>query len=80
MSPTFTVCCAGRTPSSPRHSVWSVMIGGKPRALDQILDLHFAVLALGAALNDGNGRAAPVGILQLLAKVLRVALIHFAAG
>ena len=38
---------------------------GRPRALDQVLDLHLAAGALVGALDDHAGAAAPVGVFHL---------------
>src|SRR5690606_13642946 len=40
-------------------------LGGEPRALHEVLDLHLAAGALVAALDDDAGAVAPVGILHL---------------
>src|SRR4051812_11306984 len=50
-------------------------LAGKALALDQVLDLHETFSALVAALDDGQRRAAAVGVFQLVAEVLFVALI-----
>ena len=50
------------------------------RAEDQVLDLHLALRLLVAALDDGAGRAALVGVFHLLADtVLRIAEIELGA-
>ena len=57
-----TVTCAGR---AARHSALSVISADMLRALDQVLDLHLALGALVAALDDDDRAAAPVGIFHL---------------
>lgn len=52
---------------------------GEALAFDQILDLHDAFGALVTALDDGDGRAEAIGIFQLVAEFLPVALVHFGA-
>src|SRR5258705_5327885 len=53
--------------------------GGRPGALDQILDLHFAARLLVRALNDHAGRIAPVGVFELVAHVPGIAEIELGA-
>ena len=48
-------------------------------AEDQVLDLHLALGLLVAALDDDAGRAALVGIFQLLAEIFRIAEIELGA-
>ena len=56
--------CAGRV---SRHSLLEAMASRLPGAFHQVLDLHFALGLLVAALDDDAGRAALVGIFQLRA-------------
>ncbi len=63
-----------------RYSSRSFDFPGELRADGEILDLHFAARLLVAALDDGAGRVALVGIFQLLAEiVLRIAEIKLGA-
>lgn len=54
-------------------------LAGEALAFDQILDLHHTFGTLITALDDGDGGTEAVGIFQLVAEFLPVALIHFGA-
>src|SRR5690606_17630034 len=49
--------------------------GGRLRAFDQILDLHFAARLLVAALDDDARAVAPVRVFELVSKVAGIAEI-----
>ena len=71
-----TDTCATR---ASRHAGIVGDLAGEALAFDQVLDLDDALRAFVAALDDGQRRAAAVGIFQLVAEILLVALVHFGA-